>query len=315
MTEEVTEEAKAPAKKSYVKYQHVEKLGSDSVDGLLMGDVYVFPKIDGTNAHAWFDGERMRYGSRRNELSLDADNAGFMRDMLDHKGLTALCMANPNVHVFGEWLVPHSLKTYRKDAWREFYVFDLVMVSEETEHAKHWHYECMSEECYHYGVKYIPVLRTVKFPTIEDLYKTLAGNNYLIEDGKGSGEGIVLKNYEFVNKYGRQIWGKLVTSEFQEKNRKKMGAPAAQGTTMVESSMVNEYITKALVDKTYHKVVLDRKGWSNKCIPELLNRVYHDLVVEHMWDATKKWKRLKVDFNRLQQFCNIKVKEFKPELF
>ena len=33
---------------------------------------------------------------------------------------------HPYVTLFGEWLVPHTLKTYRDDAWRKFYVFDVV---------------------------------------------------------------------------------------------------------------------------------------------------------------------------------------------
>ena len=85
----------------YVKYQHVEKIGSDEVDGIMLGDVFVFPKLDGTNAHVWFDGEQMRYGSRRRELSIDNDNADFMATLQQDKSIEAMCRANPNTHIFG----------------------------------------------------------------------------------------------------------------------------------------------------------------------------------------------------------------------
>ena len=33
---------------NFTKYQHVERLGTTETDGILDGDVLVFPKIDGT---------------------------------------------------------------------------------------------------------------------------------------------------------------------------------------------------------------------------------------------------------------------------
>ena len=61
----------------FVEYQHVAKLGTTEVEGIENGTCYVFPKIDGTNASIWYDG-KVRFGSRKRELSLDFDNAGFM---------------------------------------------------------------------------------------------------------------------------------------------------------------------------------------------------------------------------------------------
>lgn len=34
----------------FIKYQHLERLGNQETNGILDGEVYVFPKIDGTNA-------------------------------------------------------------------------------------------------------------------------------------------------------------------------------------------------------------------------------------------------------------------------
>ena len=38
----------------FVKYQHVERLGTDETEGILDGIVYVFYKIDGTNGSVIF---------------------------------------------------------------------------------------------------------------------------------------------------------------------------------------------------------------------------------------------------------------------
>lgn len=293
----------------YIKYQHVEKLGSSEVDGITLGTVYVFPKIDGTNAHAWWD-NGMHYGSRRRELSVDSDNAGFMAQARKNIALSDMCESlGKGYHVFGEWLVPHSLKTYREDAWRKLYIFDIV------KDGIHMPYEEMAECCNSYGLEYIAPLRIITNPTIENIYATLDENKFLIGDGDGVGEGVVLKNYDFVNKYGRQTWAKVVTNEFKEKHHKEMGAPVSCGTKMVEESIVEEFVTTSLIEKTMAKISVENDGWNSKFIPQLLGRVFHDLVVEHTWDACKKYKNPCIDFKNLNRFCIMKIKQSKPELF
>ena len=41
----------------FVKYMHLERYGNEEVDGIEQGTTYVFPKLDGTNAQVWVDGE------------------------------------------------------------------------------------------------------------------------------------------------------------------------------------------------------------------------------------------------------------------
>ena len=41
------------------------------------------------------------------------------------KNLLEYLKANPTHRLFGEWLIPHRLRTYRDDAWKRFYVFDV----------------------------------------------------------------------------------------------------------------------------------------------------------------------------------------------
>lgn len=55
-----------------------------------------------------------------------------------------------------------------------------------------------------YGLNYIPPLKIIENPREQDIYDLLPTNTFLIEDGKGSGEGVVIKNYAYKNPYGRQ---------------------------------------------------------------------------------------------------------------
>ena len=59
----------------FKKYQHVERFGTDKVDGIENGECYIFPKIDETNCSVWLDNEgNIKAGSRNNELTLEFDN-------------------------------------------------------------------------------------------------------------------------------------------------------------------------------------------------------------------------------------------------
>ena len=61
----------------FKKYMHIERFGTDEVQGIELGDCYVFPKLDGTNASLWSEDGKIQAGSRKRHLSIDADNAGF----------------------------------------------------------------------------------------------------------------------------------------------------------------------------------------------------------------------------------------------
>jgi hypothetical protein len=294
------------------KYQHLERLGTSEVQGIELGDCYVFPKIDGTNASVWLHNGEVQAGSRTRHLSLDKDNAGFYEWASKSEAIRDYLVANPTHRLFGEWLVPHSLKTYRETAWRDFYVFDVTEdVGEEFRYLRYEEYKPLLEL---HGVNYIPPISIIKNGSYENFVNELSKNIFLIEDGKGAGEGVVIKNYDFVNRFGRTTWAKIVTSEFKEKHSKQMGPSILNANKLVEEEIAEKFVTSALVDKEFAKIE-SVDGWSSKLIPKLLNVVYYSLVKEDAWEFVKEHKNPTIDFRRLQHFVFNKVKEKKPELF
>ena len=304
------------SEEGYVKYQHVEKLGTTEVDGILLGDVYVFPKIDGTNAHVWYDlkEEKHYYGSRNRTLSLASDNAGFAEWASRQDNLKDMVAAVGGAHVYGEWLVPHSLKTYKDSAWRKFYVFDIAERDDETGVVKHYHYNKVQALCEEYGIDYIAPIRIIKNPQYDNIVKVTEENTFLIKDGEGVGEGVVLKNYDFVNKYGRQTWAKVVTSDFKEKHNKTIGAPISKGTAYVEEAIVERYLTDDIIDKVFAKLTLE-DGWSSKMIPRLLQTVWYDFINENAWEMIKAHKCPTINYKVLNRFVMNRIKNYKQELF
>lgn len=300
----------------FVKYQHIERLGTDDTLGINIGEVWVFPKIDGTNSQLWWTVEdgvgRLHAGSRKRELSYpDDDNQGFFKWCIEDMGAVFAYFFRLNSHckLFGEWLVPHTLKTYRDDAWRRFYVFD-VFNTIENRYLPYLEYK---ELLTSYGIDYIPPICSIENPTLDRLMDCVQKNTFLIKDGEGIGEGIVIKNYDYRNKYGRVIWAKIVTNEFKDKHWG--GDPTyVKEKKIVEVQIVDKYVTEHFIEKEFAKIK-NEAGWNSKMIPRLLNTIYHALVAEESWSFVKEHKNPTIDFSFLYQLTIRKIKQVKPELF
>lgn len=294
----------------FKKYMHVERLGTTEVDGLLDGRCYVFPKIDGTNASLWLDADgKLQAGSRNRHLSLDSDNAGFLAEISQCKKIASFFAANPDMRLFGEWLVPHSLKTYSEKAWRKFYVFDVMQGD------KILSYDEYAPLLELHEVEYIPPIFAVERPTEERLFNALEQNNFLVKDGEGVGEGIVIKNYQFVNRFGNTSWAKVVTAEFKAKHTKALGVREVKEKIRIEDAIAAQFVTKSLVDKVHAKIINEKQEWSSRDIPRLLNTVFYDVVKEDMWEIIKEFKNPTIDFAYLLKAIIAHTKIYKPEIF
>lgn len=293
----------------FKKYPHLERFGTSEVEGIEIGKTYVFPKIDGTNGSIWLgdDGD-ICAGSRNRHLSQDKDNAGFFAWVNKQNNISEYLNENPSHTLYGEWLVPHSLKTYRDDAWRKFYIFD-VMCDD-----KFLSYDEYKEELEKYDIDYLPLLAIVNNGNEVSYQKCLDKNVFLIKDGEGIGEGVVIKNYDYTNRFGRVTWAKIVTNSFKEQHHKEMGAPV-MGQKIIEEKLIERFVSEHLVQKAHAKIVNDCDGWSSRHIPRLLNTVWHDLITEEMWQIIKEYKNPNIDFSVLSRLCTSRVKQLMPELF
>lgn len=302
----------------FKKYQHVERFGTSAVLNIELGNCFVFPKIDGTNASVWLnkDGE-ICAGSRNRQLSLKKDNAGFYAWVLKQQNLLDYLKAHPTHRLFGEWLVPHSLKTYREKAWRKFYVFDvcedIISYPENgLKYLPYYQYQLGLEE---FNIDFITPINVINNATYEQFIRQLDKNVFLIEDGKGVGEGIVIKNYNYKNQWGKQIWAKIVTSEFKEKHNKEMGVSQIEGKKLIEKTIAEKYVTKALCEKVVAKIKNNTECFEERQIPQLLNIVFYDIINEESWNIVKCFKRPTINFKTLYHFVIEEVKKKLPELF
>lgn len=302
---------------NYKKYMHIEKLGSGEVEGILDGTCYLFYKIDGTNSCVWYDEDlgTLMFGSRNRELSLEQDNSNFMRTMIFEPRLNGMrtdllnfLKKNKNVIVYGEWLVPVNIKRYKDDAWKNFYVFDVY----DAETGEYWNYDDYKREFDkdYPNIKYVPLICKLDNPTEEEVKAHLADTgNFLISEGLG--EGIVIKNYAFVNKYGRRTWAKVLTEDFLACKRglRSQKREAQEAGESVERNII-KMMTVDHVIKEKAKV-MERRGsptWESQFIPELLNRAFMEFFRDNWEIILKKYHNPTINFQTLKRYSDEFVK-------
>lgn len=295
----------------FKQYIHVERFGNQEVEGIELGEVYIFPKLDGTNGSIWCEGSTIMAGSRNRPLSIGNDNAGFYNWVLEQDNIKELFCELPQIRLFGEWLVPHTFKGYREEAWRQFYVFDVL--NDYTD--EYLPYDTYAPVLEKYRIKYIPPLAKIKNGSYENFLKMVESNKFLCPDDATAGEGICIKNYGYRNRFDRYAVAKIVRQEFKDEHSRLMGAPEINQGLMNEERILEWVNINHLVDKTYAKICNEKGGWSSKCIPELFGRVYHDVVREELWDALASINYGAINFRTLKALIINGIKKQRPDLF
>jgi hypothetical protein len=286
---------------TFVRYPHLERMGNREVDNIEIGTAYVFPKIDGTNASVWWDGEKVCCGSRNRQLSLEKDNQGFMTHVVQNESLKRCVENNPDIILYGEWLVPHTIKHYREDTWNKFYVFDVYSRVED----KFIPYEQYVPILVSHDIEFIPCLKKIVNGKAEHFLHEARECRFLLPN-EHVGEGVVVKNYEWKNEFGSQPWAKVVLAEFKDKHMSNSPA-AIREVQSDEAAIVEVACSPTLIQKEYAKLSVD--GWENKNIPRLMETVFHCVVVEELYNAMKTVKNPTIDFRYLRQLVGQKVKK------
>lgn len=292
----------------FERYQHVEKLGTPATEGILNGFVHLFPKLDGTNTAVYLnDAGEVEVSSRNRVLTLSHDNAGVLAYVKSQKKFADYLHKHPNHRLFGEWLVPHRIRNYRDDAWRKLYIFDVIKSGESSsEYVYYDEYRPMLEE---FGIEYIPRICSWYYPTEEDVRSCQDNCRFLMQDG-ASGEGIVIKNYHFVNQFGNTNWAKIVRPI--AKAAIKMHKPL--NGTEIESVIVDKFVTPEFVEKEFAKLV-NEGTFENKLIGKFLGMVWYNFITEEMFNVLRKFKNPKIDFGLLHKLTVERTKQIKSEVF
>lgn len=307
---------------AYKSYTHVERLENEACYGLLNNSpVYVTAKVDGTNAVIWLnDDNKVCCGSRSRQLSEFSDNAGFFAwlnsDFGEAVKLRQVVTEHPNWIIYGEWLgfskFIGQIKTYDSEAKGHMYIFDVF----DTQSGCYlpdpvWREALAAYELQPYFVK---LLATLDNPSYEDIVDIAKSNKFLLTHAEHVGEGVVCKAPSFRNKWGHNVYGKVVLEEFKQRMKQSGKKKEISKREGIEQDIVDYWVTEAEMTKNKAKVCValevDEFNKKNgKFIGYFLEMIWKDLLAE-MPNICKQYKNPIIDFRKLRDCSNIKGRKF-----
>ncbi|MER2006535.1 MAG: RNA ligase family protein [Psychrobacillus sp.] len=230
------------------KYQDITRLGHKSTIGVLNeGDhIIIQEKLDGANASFRRDGDIVRAYSRNNELNEQNNLGGFYQWVQEN--VKAEDLEKDGIY-FGEWLNPHKVKypEYQK----QFFLYDIY----DVELNRYISFSVVEKVAKKLNINVVPVFYDGLYQGFDHLM-SFVGKTELggVLGDTPTGEGIVVKNVGYFDRFGNQKFVKLVTDKFAEvQKQKKPKDPKI--TLTAEQKFVDATITEARVEKFLHKFV------------------------------------------------------------
>ena len=276
----------------FKKYMHIERLGAAEVDGIVSRKCYIFSKIDGANGSVWIDQTKhIKCGSRNLELSDTNNNRGFTQWVKNNvEKFKKLFTDYPHVaRVYGEWLVPHVIKYYEKSKYENFYVFDVMDINDT--YIEYDSYKPWLEDC---DIDYIPLITKITDPVTDDLKRVaLNDNRFLIQEtDTRMGEGIVIKNYEFLNRFKRVCWAKLITADvLKEQKRNQNDEIKEQQKLTVEDKIVEKYVPDHFIDKMI-AILVSRDENLKRC--DIRKAIYVEFLKEEAQEFLQAFENARI---------------------
>lgn len=281
----------------FKQYPKIKRLGSEETEGILLGNCHIQEKIDGANTSIWLnDKGELQMGSRTQNVTEGSFN-GFTEYVRNHEGINKLLKDKPHLRLYGEWLVPHTVH-YNEIAYKQFYLFDIEENSEFVD------IKFVNKIADEYEINRPHYFGLFVNPTIE-LLKEMCGQSFIGEKG----EGIVIKNHDFVNPFGDHQYAKLVTEKFKEDNGIVFGGNNKHSDSYNELYVVNKYVTLQRVKKIMDKLqpIIDHK-LDKSDTPRIAGTVFHDYLSEEIFEIQRKVPSLNFRMlNKLSQRKAIQI--------
>lgn len=269
--------------KEIKKYTSIERYGkSCTMNVLQVGDmISITEKIDGANASFRIDETNERgvsCYSRRQPLMENGNTLSGFWTWVNNNIVTIKDKLNPNYIYFGEWLLPHHVR-YKQECYRNYYMFSVWDIEKE----EYLSDEVVMSEAERLGLKTVPYLYVGEFISFEHLMSFVGKSNMTLEPDKG--EGIVVKNVNYKNRSGEQVFVKLVSESFAEVQKQK--PPKNPNIDTEFRTKLMTVLTEARVRKMIFALVEDGLVPEDFAIKDmgvilknLGNRLYEDIMKE-----------------------------------
>lgn len=270
---------------NHKKFMDIERIKENIIGGFEVGNhIVIQEKIDGANAAIRYDSETNTVvaQSRKNILNISNNLRGFYEwtQTLDVDKVREVL--GDNLILFGEWLVPHTVK-YPDDKYNHAYFYDIY----DTVTESYLTQDIVKEKVNALNLIYVPVFYDGLFKSWEHCY-SLVGKT---EMGGEYGEGIVIKNQTKLNDPNSRTpyYIKIVGEKFQEthEHHKKEVSPEQIKALEENKILCETIVTEARVTKILHKLVDEGilpENWGASEMPivarNLCKRVFEDCQKE-----------------------------------
>lgn len=232
------------------KFTDVVRLGHKStVDVLQVGDkIVIQEKLDGANASFTLDNDELHAFSRNRKLDASNTLGGFY-EFIVIKFKDNNHLLNEDYIYFGEWLNPHKVKYEGYE--KQFFLFDIYSKSKHN----YLEFKEVEHEAITLGLNLIPVFYQGEYESFEQLesYVGQTKVNGKIGDNQ-LGEGIVVKNVDYRDRFGNQLYVKMVVDEFREVQKQKKAKNPSEYMNTPEYILAESLATKGRIDKIIYKL-------------------------------------------------------------
>lgn len=276
----------------FIIYPKILRLGHEDTDGILEGKCHIQEKIDGANTSVWIEDGIIKCASRNHPV--ESGFNGFVDYIENHEGVNRLLKEHPDYRLYGEWLVKHTVQ-YNETAYKKWYMFDIHVGDAWYDTA------VVNAHAITYGIDKPTLFATIDNPTMEDL------NGFMGRSDLGQiGEGIVIKNPLFINKFFNRQYAKLVSEKFKEDNAITFGGNNKHSECYFEMWVVNKFMTLERIRKIMNKIqpTIDEK-LDMEHTSKIINTAFHDMLTEEIWTIQKKCQS--IDFRKLGHLAQKKA--------
>jgi len=268
--------------KEIKKYTDVVRLGKSQTANVIQeGDyISITEKIDGANSSFCID-ETNELGvscySRNTPLSEENRLRGFY-DWVLNNIVPIKDRLNPNYRYYGEWLIHHRV-IYKPEMYNNFYLFSIW----DEEKQEYLPDEIVKLEANKLNIQTVTYFYEGKYISFEHLMSFVGKSDKTLEPNDG--EGVVVKNVNYKDRYGNQVFVKLVSEKFAEVQKQKLPKNPNVDSELIEK--IKSVLTEARVDKLIHKLVdegLLIEDYTIENMGEILkklgSRVFEDIMKE-----------------------------------
>ena len=262
------------------------------------GNLFISEKIDGANCCIYLKDNNINLASRSG-IVIDENNPDVDKRFLplyetinkNKDLLLSFFQMYPNAYVYGEWLVKHTVEyNDNRLSYKNFYIYDIFI--NDT-------FQDMNSEVWTILKKSIDSIDNIKIHSyIEIIENDIEKKKQIIDEFFNSivlrkGEGIVIKNYNFYNKYnGLLTFAKMVSDRFSEDSKINTKTKTEKVFDSNDSKIIDTYCTNARIDK----INLKLNNQSN--LMALASCILEDILEEEKNDIIEN---LKLDINSINK--------------